>query len=198
MADEIVKKVRIPFEEFPLVQFKTIYNEEKDREEINELFYDFRYRIVSEDKNRFSHWSPIQSKRLPDLAFPNFNYPYIDRMKITTSTAATETAVVATWSPPPEPINPSVTPLTFENSINRKTLYDIWIRWNTSKTLNPDASGWTEWEYIARESSNNFSVLKENPAYQSIDIAIQFPTEVKLRDYNTNKLTLFRQISDTI
>jgi hypothetical protein len=195
MADEGIKKARIPFGEYPLVQFTTKLN--NDRQEIDSLYYDFRYRIVSEDRNRFSHWSPIQSKVFPSLGSEDLpNYPYTDRMIITSTVSPS--IVSATWSPPTEPADLSTTPLTFENAINRKTLYDIWIRWNLSKTTNPIAAGWTEWQYVRRESSNSFSTPKTVSGYQSIDIAIQLPTEIKLRDYNNNKVTLFRQISDTI
>ena len=196
MADEGIKKVRIPIEEFPLLQFTTIVNE--GREEIDSLYYDFRYRIASEDKNRFSHWSPIQRKVHPDLGSYVFFkvdeevsvYPYPDKMAIASS--GTPLNVNASWTPPTAPEN------LFEDAINRKRVYDVWVRWNNSKTTSESASGWSNWEYVTRVSSNNFSILKGNPARQSVDIAIQLPTEVKLRDYNNNKLTLFRQISDTI
>ena len=189
MADEGIKKVRIPIEEFPLIQFTTVVN--GGTEEIDSLYYDFRYRIASEDKNRFSHWSAIQRKVHPDLGSDDLpNYPYLDRMAIGSS--GTPVNVNASWTPPTAPEN------LFEDAINRKRIYDIWIRWNNSKTTNPNASGWSSWQYVTRVSSNNFSILKGDPLRQSIDIAIQLPTEVKIRDYNDNKLTLFRQISDTI
>ena len=46
MANEVIKKVKISQDALPTTNSLT----EK---------YDVRYRIVSEDKNRTSHWSPI-------------------------------------------------------------------------------------------------------------------------------------------
>ena len=189
MADVGNKKTRVPLEELPQVQFTTLLN--GGVQEIDSLYYDFRYRIVSEDKNKFSHWSAIQRKIHPSLGSSVLPaYPYTSRMTITSS--GTPTTISATWVPPTSPTN------LFEDAINRKRIYDVWVRWNNSKTLVPTAAGWSDWQYATRATSNNFLIPKGDAGRQSVDIAIQLPTEVKLRDFNNNKLTLFRQISDTI
>lgn len=46
MAIENIKQIRIPKSSLPPINGTT-------------LTYDFRYRIITEDKNRTSHWSPI-------------------------------------------------------------------------------------------------------------------------------------------
>jgi hypothetical protein len=46
MADEVIKKARILREDLPPL------NAEQDA-------YILRYRVISEDKNRYSHWSPV-------------------------------------------------------------------------------------------------------------------------------------------
>jgi hypothetical protein len=48
MVDQNIKKVRILKKDLP----NYIGNDD-------ELFYQMRYRVISEDKNRSSHWSPI-------------------------------------------------------------------------------------------------------------------------------------------
>ncbi|MGA1047089.1 MAG: hypothetical protein ACO3UU_03710 [Minisyncoccia bacterium] len=55
MADSNIKKARVPFESLPPINSTT-------------EGYSVRYRIVSDDKNRFSHWSPIY------LIVPNYTY----------------------------------------------------------------------------------------------------------------------------
>ena len=45
MANEIIKKIKIAQNDLPTINSIT----EK---------YDVRYRVISEDKNRTSHWSP--------------------------------------------------------------------------------------------------------------------------------------------
>jgi uncharacterized protein (DUF2141 family) len=46
MADSNIKKLRIPKASLPPIDYDT-------------LKYNTRYRIISEDRNRTSHWSPI-------------------------------------------------------------------------------------------------------------------------------------------
>jgi hypothetical protein len=46
MADSNIKKLRIPKSSIPPIDYDTSK-------------YNVRYRVVSEDKNRVSHWSPI-------------------------------------------------------------------------------------------------------------------------------------------
>ena len=70
MVDAGIKQIRINKTEFPLVQISTTYNESLDRQEVEALHYDFRYRVVSEDKNRFSHWSEIVRYPMPDVTTP--------------------------------------------------------------------------------------------------------------------------------
>ena len=48
MADAGIKQIRIAKSSLPPING-------------NKLTYDFRYRIITEDKNRTSHWSPIYS-----------------------------------------------------------------------------------------------------------------------------------------
>ena len=54
MADANIKKTRILKSSLPPIDFDT-------------LKYNTRYRIISEDKNRTSHWSPIYNSEGVDL-----------------------------------------------------------------------------------------------------------------------------------
>jgi hypothetical protein len=92
-------------------------------------------------------------------------YPYPDRMAIASS--GTPANVNASWAPPTVPEN------LFEDAINKKRVYDVWIRWNNSKTKVLNHPGWSSWQYVTRVSSNNFSILKGDPLRQSIDIATE-------------------------
>jgi hypothetical protein len=208
MADAGIKKVKIPFEEFPLVQFTTLLNAETEREEVDSLYYDFRYRIISEDKNRFSHWSSIQRNIQPDITDP---FPYTNAESNRFSVTKAGDIITAIWSFPGdseitermelEPEDPDYISLEEASYIKifRKTrTYDVWLRWNNNNTTNLNDSGWTSWEFEANVSTNSFSILKKDGDVKRIEIAIQVPTTAKLRDYNNNKLTLFRGLSGTI
>ena len=212
MADAGIKKIKIPFEEFPLVQFKTVFNEETERNEIDYLYYDFRYRIISEDKNRFSHWSSIQTNIQPDVTTP---FPYTNaesnRFSISETNIPDSKLITAIWSFPGDSEILERTSLDSENAnymspeeanyvkiFRKTTTYDVWIRWNENNVTNLNDVGWTPWEFETSVSSNSFSILKKDGDVKRVEIAIQVPTTVKLRDFNNNKLTLFRGLSGTI
>jgi hypothetical protein len=186
MADAGIKKVTIKNEDLPPVQFTAIYNNVLNREEVDMLHYDFRYRIVSEDRNRFSHWAPIVRFRMPDVATP---FPYTADNRISISKGGNPEVVTAVWTKPGIEDNPS----DYENIYNKTTSYDIWIRWNSNNNAIDGTSGWTNWEYISTVASNTFSILKTISSYKTINIAVQIPTTIKIRDYYNNKLTLFEK-----
>jgi hypothetical protein len=186
MVDVGIKKIKINKSEFPLVQFTTIRNEALSRDEVDFLHYDFRYRVVSEDKNRFSHWSEIIRYPMPDVTTP---FPFTENTRITVSKSGNPETVNAVWSFPGDAENPSDYVKFFRDT----TQYDIWIRWNSTNNAIDTTTGWTNWQSIGTFSSNVFSILKPNPDYKTVEIAIQIPTSQKIRDYNNNKLTLFRK-----
>jgi hypothetical protein len=191
MVDVGIKQVRIPKSEFPFVQLTTIFNQSLNREEVAALHYDFRYRVVSEDKNRFSHWSEIVRYPMPDVTTP---FPFTDTNRFSISKAGNPEVISAVWSFPGDSENPSDYVKFFRDT----TQYDVWIRWNNNNTTNLEDVGWSLWEYSATVSSNNFSILKRDADVKRIEIAIQIPTSIKIRDYYNNKLTLFRGLSGTI
>jgi hypothetical protein len=206
MVDAGIKKVKIPFEEFPLVQFTTLLNTETEREEVDSLYYDFRYRVISEDKNRFSHWSSIQRNIQPDITDP---FPYTDAESNRFSVRKSGDIITAIWSFPgdseiaeraelePEDAN-YISPeeADYIKIFRKTTTFDIWVRWTDDPT--PTEEDWESWEFETSVSANSFSILKRDDDVKRIEIAIQVPTIIKLRDYNNNKLTLFRGLSGTI
>jgi len=191
MVDEGIKKVIIKNEDLPPIQFTTIYNSALDREEVDKLHYDFRYRVVSEDKNRFSHWAPIVRFTMPDVTTP---FPYTTVNRYNSPYTSSTNFITSVWSFPGDTESPS----DYEKIFRRTTSFDVWVRWNNNNTTNLNDAGWTPWEFETTVSANSFSILKKDGDVKRIEIAIQVPTTVKIRDYYNNKLTLFRGLSGTI
>jgi hypothetical protein len=191
MVDAGIKQIRIKKSEFPLVQFTTTYNNSLSREEVQSLHYDFRYRVVSEDKNRFSHWSEIIRYPMPDVTTP---FPFTATNRFSISKAGNPEVISAVWSFPGDSENPTDYVKFFRDT----TQYDIWVRWNNNNVTDLNNVGWSAWEYSATVSSNSFSILKKDGSVKRVEIAVQVPTTIKIRDYYNNKLTLFRGLSDTI
>ena len=183
MADPGIKKIIIPKSEWPLIQFDTFYNEETEREEIAELFYNFRYRVISEDRNRYSHWSPIIRYTMPNATDP---FPYTAENRVSASSGGNPVVVTTIWSHPGD--NEEQT--DFEKLINDVDSYDVWIRWTNDNS--PTEEDWEEWQYTATVSTNSFAILRRDSSVRRLDVAIQVPTKIKIRDYDDNKLTLFR------
>ena len=186
MANEVIKKVRILNDELPNVQFTTIKNPSAgNRLEIDTLYNDFRYRIASQDKNRVSSWSPIERIILPNITTP---FPYTTADRITISSSGNPVVVTAIWNGPLSSAQLS----DYEKIYNKIKVYDVWIRWTNTNNATETSNGWTSWEFATTVSSNSFSILKPLTSYKTVEIAIQVTTETKLRDYNNNRLTLFK------
>lgn len=191
MTDEKIKKLVIKSGEFPNLQFEQVYNPELERYEIGELFYSLRYRVISEDKNRYSHWSPITRLVMPDVTTP-FAYNNPDRINV--SVSGNPAVIVAIWNHPGE--NEPET--DYEKIFNKIDTFDVWIRWNNNNTTDLEDEGWEDWQYRSKVSTNTFNIIKKDTNVKRLDIAIQVPTGVKIRDYYDNKLTLYRAISPTL
>ena len=192
---ELIKKVRVPRFELPLLQFTTLTAGSPPRAEINELYYDFRYRIISEDRNRTSAWSPIERIVMPDVGakinpitgLPYF--PYTSNQRVSISKAGNPEIITAIWTKP----SASETTSEHEDIFNKTNSYDVWVRWTDTVNATELSVGWTPWAYVTTVSSNTFSIPKPAESYKTVEVAIQVSTEEKLRDYNNNKLTLFKK-----
>jgi len=119
MANEIIKKARILESKLPAINSITQGHE-------------VRYRIVSEDKNRTSHWSPIF------LVKPEFTYVpgTIHHSK------AGDVSTVA-WD--------SVQIKKGTTLIKEALSYDIWVRWDR------EDSG--DWKYRSRVETSSISLI---------------------------------------
>lgn len=171
MVDSGIKKVVVKNKELPLVSFDD-----------TDLFYDLRYRIISEDKNRTSHWSPVRRIVVPPTTDAGLPYTTDSRIHIYT-VGSNPTIINCSWSYKALADNPS----DLEKVFSDVSIFDVWIRYNPN--LNNDAT-WEEWQYVTMVSSTFFSTIKRTalPDPKQIEIAIQIPTTVKQRD---DRLTLF-------
>ena len=170
MADAGIKKVTIPRAELPAVN-------------ANSNAYNVRYRVVSEDKNRFSAWSPIVQISAPSISLLTYSV----------SVNNTDLIITAVWNPNPD--------LALTN-------YDVFVRWigdNNTDTLTN-----YPWTFAANTLNNNhlFSVPPTIPNVvgggtedvKKIQIALQRSSYQRTKeDYPTSTaLTLFQTAVITI
>ena len=112
--------------------------------------YLIRYRIISEDKNRTSHWSPIytlDATRVWNEETEEFESLIRD---VTSSVTVTPTTIIIDWG-----------------TINNASSYDIFVSLKTSET-------WGSYVYHGSSSTHSYSFLKPTTAgITDMRIAIQ-------------------------
>lgn len=108
------------------------------------LYY-VRYRVVSEDRNRVSHWSPVHA------IDPNYTFVSSGNLSVEKVTGH----VLIIWNP--------VNILSGTTFIKKATRYDVWLRWHRSDN--------GDWQYFERVEGNNLTILP--PSTYTINGAVQ-------------------------
>lgn len=118
--DSGIKKVTILSEDLPVINFDV-------------GGYAVRYRIVSEDRNRYSHWSPIH--------YVDAGYVYVPgSIKVSSKTSD---AISIIWD--------KVSVKKDDVEISKIRDYDVWVRWGRG--------GEGDWLYDGKIQSNTVSLL---------------------------------------
>jgi hypothetical protein len=131
MADTGIKKTRIKKSDLPPI-------------DINLEGYSIRYRILSEDKNRVSHWSPVERLQ-PGYTFVSGDIDFDSSGSIVTSI----------WDPVKINKNSVLVDTAFE--------YDVWVRFDRN-----DSGDWT---YKQRVQGNSISIIR--PGTYTINGVVQ-------------------------
>jgi hypothetical protein len=125
MANEVIKKIKLSQDNLPTINSITGK-------------YDVRYRVVSEDKNRTSHWSPIINI--------DPNYIYVAGNISIVSSGITTVA----WD--------TVTVKIGTNIIGQAKDYDVWVKWSK-------AAGLGDFNYVQRISGNSITLVHPTTFY---------------------------------
>lgn len=140
MADQNIKKVVIKNLDLPEILTK-------------EQGYLVKYRVISEDKNRSSHWSPIQ------LIQPNYTFvPGIIKE------SSVQGITTFAWD--------SVTIKIGDNIVRQAHEFDIWIRFDRND------SG--DWIYKQRIDGNTYSIPHPTQYTKNGIIQAQAPNRVSV------------------
>lgn len=158
MADQGIKKATVLKEDLPSFSIE------------DDLGYFVRYRIVSNDKNRYSHWSPYHF--LTKGPMPKVSYS----VTITNGVGGSKDVINMVWE------HPKLSPSSQEVSIFKE--YDIYIR--TNLTFDPDNTSdpLNGFYRVGSSSSTQYSTLVPvavSPLVVSwIEVAVQVPTYPKI------------------
>jgi len=150
MVDSGIKKVVILKENLPsIIKTSTLTSSSIARGD--GFAYNVRYRIVSEDKNRLSHWSKIYNINAgTQVPVTNLAYSYF-KETVTTGTGTT-TAIRLNW--------------TIPSTLGTNT-FDIFVKRDAGSYL-----------YYGTSQTNNYVILRANTE-TSITILVQTPTYPK-------------------
>lgn len=161
MADEIIKKARISRENLPPI------NAEQDA-------YVLRYRVISEDKNRYSHWSPIITID-PGYVYTTNSITHVNSGSITT----------VVWDQASITKDSAV--------ISKSKQYDVWVKWNK----NTDGTN-GDWLYQQRVETNSIVLITpstytingvdQSSAPNRLRVEVYLPGNPITRDYTTLRL----------
>jgi hypothetical protein len=143
MANEVIKKIKLSQDNLPTINSITGK-------------YDVRYRVVSEDKNRTSHWSPIINI--------NPNYIYVAGNISIVSSGITTVA----WD--------TVTVKIGTNIIGQAKDYDVWVKWSK-------AAGLGDFNYVQRISGNSINLVHPTTFYINGVDQEQAPNRVTVEVY---------------
>jgi hypothetical protein len=120
--------------------------------------YQLRYRITTEDRNRFSAWTPIF------LVQPEFTFETTGQIVIEKHNEYSKVV----WSP--------VIIKKDGQVVGDVGLYDLWVRWGTTSSDGV-------WEYKERISSTSLDLIKPtSPAgINTLSVELYFPGRPRLR-----------------
>ena len=142
------------------------------------LSYEIRYRVVSEDKNRLSHWSPINKIILnntgDETGFDpnNPNGTNIPHQVIVTKSRHT---AECSWTMPALLIvNPTEEQKILQAQQAAIKEFDVYVKWETS-------SVWSDWIWVGTSNGSQFSInyAHGNGSPDHIMFRVQKITSVK-------------------
>jgi hypothetical protein len=143
MVDNNIKKIVIPQSDLPPIR-------------VEDQGYVFRYRIISDDKNRRSHWSPIKIIK-PEYTFVSGNIYH--------NKAGQINSIV--WGP--------VIIKKGTRTITQASEYDVWIRWDKGD------SG--DWIYSSQVNATSLSLITPSTyTINDVDQA-QVPNKLSVEVY---------------
>lgn len=135
----VVKKVIIGRDELPAVDLDT-------------RSYNVRYRLVSEDRNRVSHWSKIY----------NLVSPAITRLLTEYSIVINNShdLVTVTWN---------------LDEVPNTAYFDVWVRWvgNHAESNYP-------WQYIATITDNQYSMVFPTSIPDPVNGGTELPKKIRV------------------
>lgn len=140
----------------------------------NTVGYYVRYRVVSEDRNKTSHWSPIYLLTPPYEFRRPAGIPLDGIKYFETNTGGNNKVVTLAWDP--------VDVYNKDNFIRKAIAYDVWIKW--------DAQSWI---YESRVVNPSMTIAVPTPNPGTLSMEIYARSVDVLRDADHQQLLLYKR-----
>ena len=165
MVDQNIKKVRILKKDLP----NYVGNND-------ELFYQMRYRVISEDKNRSSHWSPIHklgSTSTDDETGFDINNIAATNISHNITIDKPNHMASITWTMPALLIlNPTPAQKILQEQQASIKSFDVYVQWKTGST-------WGNWTWAGTSQGVQYSTTYIHPGPTHMKFRIQKVTQIK-------------------
>jgi hypothetical protein len=136
--------------------------------------YYARYRIISEDRNKTSHWSPVYLLT-PPYRFVRPNGVPLDGIKyFETNTGGNNKVVTLAWD--------TVDVYNKDVFIRKAIAYDVWIKWGTGS-----------WIYDGRQSTPSLTIAVPSPNPGTLSVEVYARSIDISRDANHQQLLLYKR-----
>ena len=140
----------------------------------NTVGYYVRYRVVSEDRNKTSHWSPVYLLT-PPYEFRRPSGIPLDGIKyFETNTGGSNKVVTLAWD---------TVDVYNKNVFIRKAIaYDIWIKWGSGS-----------WAFDGRVTNPSITIAVPTPNPGTLSMEIYARSVDVLRDADHQQLLLYKR-----
>ena len=140
----------------------------------NTVGYYVRYRVVSEDRNKTSHWSPVylltppyEFRRPTGVSLSTIRY-------FKTNTGGGLDVVTLAWDP--------IDVYNGDNFIRKAIAYDVWHKWGSG-----------QWTYEARVVNPSMTVVVPTPNPGTLSVEIYARSVDISRDADHQQLLLYKR-----
>lgn len=168
MADENIKKIRIKKNNLPnFIGSNDV------------LKYDVRYRVVSDDKNKYSHWSPIYTL-IADTTLNETGYDPANSeatsIPYTILINSPDGNAQISWTMPSQlVINPTEEEKALQVLQSSIKEFDIYVQWEKD-------SIWGDWVWAGTSNGTQFSII--------------YPTDAEFVKFRIQKVTQTKEVFD--
>lgn len=144
------------------------------------LYYDLRYRILSEDKNRSSHWSNLErlfvKTTIEEVGFDPAN-PITSSIPNSIVIDKSFHSIALNWTMPSLLIgDPTAEELSLQKEQGSILNFDIYVQWRVGNT---SGVGESQWTWLSTVTGSNYSMSYLDSDYDHVRLRVQKTTQNK-------------------